>query len=316
MAPKRRTGYDSSMSTSLTEAPTALSIWHADAFTDRPFAGNPAAVCVLPRFGSDVWMQRVATEMALSETAFLVRREDEGPDEARFDLRWFTPAAEVDLCGHATLASAHVLWESGQAPAGKPIRFHTLSGELSAEPTGGCGAVARGETGGGWIELDFPAEVAKPWDEEPSEKVAEAVGVAPERVRQVLANRLDLLVEVENEATVRGLEPDLARITALSCRGVIVTAAATETEGVDFVSRYFAPQFGVPEDPVTGSAHCALAPFWIERLGHERLVGYQVSARGGWVRVRLADGGRRVKLAGQAVTVLRGELAPLAAETG
>lgn len=281
---------------------TTIPLWQADAFTDRPFAGNPAAVCLLPRPADAGWMQRLAAEMNLSETAFLVPRpeaEGELGNVAAFDLRWFTPAAEVDLCGHATLASAHVLWEGGEVPETTPIRFHTQSGPLTAEPAGE-----------GWIELDFPAEPVAPWDEKPKEDVAAALALPPGELRQVTANRLDLLVEVTSEAVVRELAPDLRRISELSCRGVIVTAAATVSEGgaADFVSRYFAPQFGVPEDPVTGSAHCALAPFWAERLGREELVGYQASPRGGVVRVRLAEGGKRVRLAGQAVTVFRGEL--------
>lgn len=286
----------------MSESPS-VPIWQVDAFTDRPFAGNPAAVCLLPQFdercGEASWMQRVAAEMALSETAFLVRREDSAADTPSFDLRWFTPVQEVDLCGHATLASAHVLWESGEVPAGTPIRFHTLSGELHAQPSADPG----------WIELDFPAEPVVPWTDRPVDEVAAALQVPPDRLLQVTANRLDLLVELPDEATVRELAPDLGKIAALSCRGVIVTAgAAAESRGFDFVSRYFAPQFGVPEDPVTGSAHCALAPFWIERLGREPLVGYQASARGGRVRVQRSEDGARIRLGGQAVTVLRGSL--------
>ena len=285
-----------------------IPLWQADAFTDRPFTGNPAAVCLLSRPADAGWMQRLAAEMNLSETAFLVARpeaEGELGRAAAFDLRWFTPAAEVDLCGHATLASAHVLWDGGEVPESLPIHFHTKSGELTARPAEA-----------GWIELDFPAEPVVPWEESPKEDVAAALRLPAEELRQVTANRLDLLVEVTSEGVVRDLDPDLKKISELSCRGVIVTAAtvagtsATVVEGggADFVSRYFAPQFGVPEDPVTGSAHCALAPFWAQRLGREGLLGYQASPRGGVVRVRMADGGKRVRLAGQAVTVFRGEL--------
>jgi PhzF family phenazine biosynthesis protein len=295
--------------------PDAIPLWQADAFTDRPFAGNPAAVCLLPRPADAGWMQRLAAEMNLSETAFLVRRPEADKDlggVAAYDLRWFTPTAEVDLCGHATLASAHVLWDSGTVPPTTPVRFHTKSGELTAQPAGE-----------GWIEMDFPAEPVAPWDESPRSDVAAALRRPVDELRQVTANRLDVLVEVTGEGVVRELQPDLRKISELTCRGVIVTAAATaETAatvsgemsgasmpgGVDFVSRYFAPRFGVPEDPVTGSAHCALGPFWAERLGREELVGYQASPRGGVVRVRLAEGGKRVRLAGQAVTVFRGEL--------
>lgn len=285
-----------------------IPLWQVDAFTHRPFAGNPAAVCLLDRPADAGWMQRLAAEMNLSETAFLVPRpeaEGELGNVAAFDLRWFTPVAEVDLCGHATLASAHVLWDSGEVPKTLPIRFHTKSGELTARPAEE-----------GWIELDFPAEPVAPWEESAKEEVAAALALPPGELRQVTANRLDLLVEVTSESVVRELDPDFLKISELSCRGVIVTAAATAGTAAtvpaggaaDFVSRYFAPQFGVPEDPVTGSAHCALAPFWAERLGREELVGYQASPRGGVVKVRLAEGGERVRLAGQAVTVFRGEL--------
>jgi PhzF family phenazine biosynthesis protein len=302
------------MSETTPSGPDAIPLWQADAFTDRPFAGNPAAVCLLSRPADAGWMQRLAAEMNLSETAFLVRRPDAEGDlgVAAYDLRWFTPTAEVDLCGHATLASAHVLWDSGTVPPGTPVRFHTQSGELTVRPVGE-----------GWIEMDFPAEPVGPWDERPTSDVAAALRLPVDELRQVTANRLDLLVEVKGEGVVRDLEPDPAKLSELSCRGVIVTAAATaETAatvsgemsgasahgGVDFVSRYFAPRFGVPEDPVTGSAHCALGPFWAERLGREELVGYQASPRGGVVRVRLSEGGKRVRLGGQAVTVFRAEL--------
>jgi PhzF family phenazine biosynthesis protein len=262
----------------------SLRIYQADAFTDVPFRGNPAAVCPLPEARGEAWMADVAREMNLSETAFLVRR----PDGA-FDLRWFTPAAEVPLCGHATLASAHVLWETGAAPAGETLRFHTKSGVLTAD-----------RLPDGAIELDFPA---RPTEEAPApEGLADALGAAP---RFVGKSTLDYLVEVASEDVVRGLAPDIRRLRALPVRGVIVTAKAS-TAGFDFVSRFFAPGVGVDEDPVTGSAHCTLAPFWATRLGKAEMTGYQASARGGVVRVRLV--GDRVKLGGRAVTVLRGEL--------
>ncbi len=208
-----------------------------DAFADRPFAGNPAAVCLLPSARDPGWMQLVAREMNLAETAFLVRRTD------GYDLRWFTPSCEVDLCGHATLASAHVLWEEGHFPPDTPVRFHTRSGVLSAACRDGL------------IWLDFPATPAVPTTG-PS-GLEDAVG-AP--IRSVGKTPFDYLVELESEAAVRRLEPDLVRISRLPVRGVIVTAASSG--GQDFVSRFFAPAAGVPEDPVTGSAHCALAPFW------------------------------------------------------
>jgi PhzF family phenazine biosynthesis protein len=260
-----------------------LPIVQVDAFTAEPFAGNPAAVCVLPAPRDERWMQAVAREMNLSETAFLVRRGD-----GAFDLRWFTPVAEVELCGHATLASAHVLWSEGHLPAGETARFQTRSGELRA--------TARAP----WIELDFPATVPAPATAPPG--LGAALGVEPVAV---LTSRFDFLVELDSEAAVRALAPDFRALRSLGVRGVIATAPAV-TAGFDFVSRFFAPGVGVDEDPVTGSAHCALAPFWGARLGRAEMTGYQASARGGVVRVRLA--GDRVILAGQAVTVLRGEL--------
>lgn len=267
-----------------------FAIYQVDAFTDRPFAGNPAGVCPLPAFPDASWMQAVAREMNVAETAFVVRREEPG---AEYDLRWFTPAVEVALCGHATLAAAHLLWEIGAAGAEEPIRFHTLSGPL--------GAARAGE----WVELDFPAEPPAPLAGPPD--LTEILGAVPVWVG---ANRFDLVAELADEATVRGLAPDLRRIQALPYRGVQVTARAA-TPGFDFVSRFFAPAAGVDEDPVTGSAHCCLGPYWSGRLGKNPLLAYQASARGGVVRVETA--GERVKLGGQAVTVLRGELADGAA---
>jgi PhzF family phenazine biosynthesis protein len=253
-----------------------------DSFTDEPFRGNPAAVCVLPGPREAEWMQDVAQEMNLAETAFLVRQGDD------FGLRWFTPTLEVDLCGHATLASAHVLWEEGWLPLDSTARFHSRSGVLTA---------SRGD---GLIWLDFPATPAQP-AEVPSD-LTQGLNVPMQYVGRT---PFDYLVEVESEAAVRGLTPDLVRLTQLGTRGVIVTARA-DSRSHDFVSRFFAPGSGVPEDPVTGSAHCALGPFWAERLQKRELVGYQASPRGGTVRVRLE--GNRVKLGGTAVTVLRGEL--------
>lgn len=259
-----------------------LKIVQVDAFTDRPFAGNPAAVCIVDAPRDPQWMQSVAREMNLSETAFLSGRPDS------FNLRWFTPAAEVDLCGHATLATAHVLWSDEHLPAGATARFHTRSGVLTAD--------RRGD----WIELDFPAQTAAPHDPPPG--LLAALGVRPQFVGK---NKTDFLIEVASEQDVRALAPDFGQFRDLPIRGVIVTSRSA-TSGVDFVSRFFAPGVGVDEDPVTGSAHCALAPHWAPRLGKDEMVGYQASARGGTVRVRVA--GDRVKLAGQAVTVLRGEL--------
>ena len=254
-----------------------------DAFTREPFGGNPAAVCVLPRPADPAWMQRVAREMNLSETAFLVGRES-----GEYDLRWFTPAVEVDLCGHATLASAHVLWEDGHLAPSAPAVFRTRSGRLSA--------ARRGD----WIELDFPAEPPEPAPV--PEGLADALGAQPVHFGR---NRFDCLVEVESEQTVRGLAPDIRGLGALPVRGVIVTARS-DTEKFDFVSRFFAPRAGVDEDPVTGSAHCCLGPYWRGRLGRDAFTAWQASARGGVVKVTVA--GDRVLLSGQAVTVLRGEL--------
>jgi predicted PhzF superfamily epimerase YddE/YHI9 len=267
-----------------------LAIYQVDAFADRPFTGNPAGVCPLPTpgFPAAGWMQAVAAEMNVAETAFLVRRGD-GSGSA-FDLRWFTPAVEVELCGHATLASAHLLWEAGLVAAGEPIRFHTLSGVL--------GAARDGE----WIELDFPAEPASALPEAPP-RLAEMLGASPVWVG---ANRFDLVVELADEGAVRALAPDVRRLGALPYRGILVTARAA-APGYDVVSRFFAPAAGVDEDPVTGSAHCCIGPYWCERLGKNPLLAWQASARGGRVRVELA--GDRVHLGGQAVTVLRGELA-------
>jgi PhzF family phenazine biosynthesis protein len=257
-------------------------IRQVDAFTDEPFGGNPAAVCVLPAEREAAWMQLVAREMNLAETAFLVRRAD------AYHLRWFTPAVEVDLCGHATLACAHVLWEDGHAAAGETLRFQTRSGLLTAGRRDGL------------IWLDFPATPAVEGEVPP--EIGRALGVP---FRFAGRTPFDYLVEVDSEETVRRLTPDLALLGRLAVRGVIVTAAASGS-GRDFVSRFFAPAVGVPEDPVTGSAHCALAPFWSARLGRTELRGYQASARGGLVRVEVA--GDRVRLGGNAVTVLRGEL--------
>lgn len=227
-------------------------------------------------------MRDVAREMNLSETAFLV------PEDGGYRLRWFTPAAEVDLCGHATVASAHVLWQDGHLPPGAQARFHTRSGLLLAD--------RRGE----WIELDFPATPAVPADA-PAGMPA-ALGC---QAKTVMRNKFDYLVELESEEAVRGLAPDFTALKKIAARGIIVTARPS-TPGFDFISRFFAPAVGVDEDPVTGSAHCALAPFWGERLGKTAMTGRQISARGGTVRVRLE--GARVILGGQAVTVMAGEL--------
>ena len=263
-------------------------ISQVDAFTDRPFAGNPAVVCVLAEPVEDQWMQDVAAEMNLSETAFALRLGS----ERKFNLRWFTPKSEVDLCGHATLATAHVLWDEGHLPINEPARFETRSGLLTAR---------RGPSG---IELDFPAEPIEGSITDPDVLASLRLAV-PAQIRFVGRNRFDLLVEVEDEDQVRALQPDIRRLEQLPVRGVIVTSRAASRE-FDFVSRFFAPRLGVDEDPVCGSAHCCLGPYWGEKLGRTELTGHQVSQRGGIVRVRIE--GRRIALIGRAVTVLRGEL--------
>jgi len=254
-----------------------------DAFTDRPFGGNPAAVCLLESPTDDAgWMQRVAVEMNLSETAFVA------PQPEAYSLRWFTPATEVELCGHATLASAHALWEEGIAAPQDPIRFDTLSGRLEARLTAGA------------VQLDFPDEAAGE-----IEQPAELDAILKTPIRWVGNNRFDLLVEVEDETAVRSVQPDLSLLRRLDYRGMLVTARGSGE--FDFVSRCFFPASGVDEDPVTGSAHCCLGPYWAQKLGRSRLRGYQASARGGVVVVECVGG--RVLLEGGAVTVVRGELA-------
>lgn len=259
-----------------------IPIVQVDAFTDDAFAGNPAAVCLLDGPRNERWMQSVANEMNLSETAFLIKRDD------GFDLRWFTPEAEVELCGHATLASAHVLWEEDILGKQEAARFHTRSGLLSA---------TRKE---GWIEMDFPAELQKPAIAPPA--LTRALGTTPVYIGK---NRFDYLVELESEDVLRNLHPDFSVLKTVPARGVIVTAPS-DSKDYDFVSRFFAPAIGINEDPVTGSAHCCLGPYWQKRLKKDFFTAYQASRRGGIVRVNVQ--GDRVMLSGQAVTVFRGEL--------
>ncbi len=257
-------------------------LFQVDAFTSKPFAGNPAAVCILTEPHSDTWMQSVAHEMNLSETAF-VSQGDDG-----FDLRWFTPLLEVDLCGHATLATAHVIWETGIARADKQLSFHTRSGVLHASHLGE------------WIELDFPASGVTPAT--CNIDLEEALAVRPVFVGM---SEFDFLVEVELAQELRDLRPNMELIRQADARGLIVTSPSDRKE-YDFLSRFFAPQSGVHEDPVTGSAHCSLGPHWGEKLGKEEMLAYQASRRGGEVRIRLD--GERVHLGGQAVTVMKAEL--------
>ena len=266
-----------------------LTVVQVDAFTDRPFSGNPAAVCVTDSPLADELMGAIALEMNLSETAFL------HPIEGGYSLRWFTPAAEVDLCGHATLASAHVLWSEGHLADGEPAKFQTRSGWLTAKKQGD------------WIEMDFP-----------SQPVTKASHVLPQlvkslccggNIRAVNKNETNYLVEIQSETALAGLEPDFAEMKKLPVQGIIATAPA-DSDDYDFVSRYFGPAVGIDEDPVTGSAHASLAPYWQEKLGKSAMHAKQISERGGIVRVRFEqdDRSERVIISGQAVTTMRGEL--------
>ena len=259
-------------------------IIQVDAFTNLPFQGNPAAVCVLETPQSTEWMQLIAREMNLSETAFLIKQE------SGFNLRWFTPTIEVPLCGHATLASAHTLWTEGYLKPEEIAHFQTKSGLL------------RARLQGDWIELDFPAnlsEVTTP----PSELVT-ALGVD---IKTTVKNSLGYLVEVESASIVRNLQPNFSLLKTLPVPGLIVTSRGETDSEYDFVSRFFAPGLGIDEDPVTGAAHCCLAPFWRNKLQRDQFIAYQASTRGGVVKVKY-DGGARVFLQGQAVTVMKGEL--------
>ncbi len=256
--------------------------WQVDAFTDRPFRGNPAAVCWLENDAPDDWMQAVAAEMNLSETAF-IRRQHEG-----YSLRWFTPLVEVPLCGHATLASAHVLWTEQFHSLDQSIHFHTRSGVLRCNWQDGL------------IEMDFPATPAYAVD--PPVGLLESLGVSPVFVGK---SQFDHLVVVENAQQVRSLSPNFERMKTVSTRGVMVTSRSDDSR-YDFISRFFAPAVGIDEDPVTGSAHCCLGPYWADKIGKTTMTAFQASARGGVVQVRVL--GDRVILGGHAVTVWQGEL--------
>ncbi len=256
---------------------TEYLLFQVDSFTDQLFKGNPAGVCLLPAWQTEAWMMSLAAEMNLSETAFLVKVED------GFNLRWFTPSVEVDLCGHATLASAHILFETGIVPDDQTIRFHTRSGLLLANK--------RKE----WIELDFPLRKCEVSGE--NEQLIEAVEMPPDEIYKTGDN---MLYYYEDENTVRRMQPDFEKIACVAIHGLIVTAPSNKPP-FDFVSRFFAPSLGINEDPVTGSAHCSLAPFWQQRLHKDTMIGYQASKRGGVVKVRVS--GERVYISGQAVTV-------------
>jgi PhzF family phenazine biosynthesis protein len=261
-----------------------MRIYTVDSFTNQFFKGNPAGVCVLGNPVPDAWMQSLAAEMRHSETAFLLGGEDGEP----YSLRWFTPSVEVALCGHATLATAHVLYSTETVP--ETLEFSTKSGILST---------TRDKSG--LITMDFPVKVLR--EVSPPPGLIEALGVKPLWTGK---NVWDYLVEVESEEAVRAVSPDFRALEAVDARGIIVTARASQSSDADYVSRFFAPRVGVPEDPVTGSAHCALAPYWSGKIGTDALVGAQLSERGGVVRTTMR--GDRVELAGHAVTVLSGEL--------
>ena len=257
-----------------------MKIYQVDAFTDKPFSGNPAGVCILDSKPTDEWMQDIASEMNLAETAFLLKEGD------GYSLRWFTPTFEIDLCGHATLASAHILMEKGYIIEGQEVNFYTKSGLLTAVLQDG------------WIRLNFPATPEK--EEKAPVELIEALNIDPIYVGK---NIFDYIVEVENEEIVRNLEPDFTKLLKVDMRGVIVTSRSKD---YDFVSRFFAPEIGVFEDPVTGSAHCCLGPYWKSKLGKDELIAYQASSRGGVLRVQVVDD--RVLILGKAVTVLEGEI--------
>ncbi len=259
-----------------------IPLYQVDAFTNRPFSGNPAAVCLLSEPLSDAFQQDLAMENNLAETAYLLKEGD------AYRLRWFTPLTEVDLCGHATLASAHILWEMGELKPTEQARFQTRSGLLTADRYGD------------WITLNFPALLSEPV--EAPQGLAEALGAEPVAVYK---SRFDLLILFESEQAVRELSPNFQALGQIPARGFIVTAKAEAGE-FDFVSRFFAPAVGIDEDPATGSAHCALTPFWAQKLGKSDFIAYQASKRGGVLRLRLE--GERVLLMGQAVTVLKGEV--------
>ncbi len=257
-------------------------IFQVDAFTNKPFAGNPAGVCVMDDAAPLKWMKDIAAEMNLSETAFLY------PDKSGYNLRWFTPEVEVDLCGHATLASAHILWEQGFLDRTQTGVINTLSGKLTAEWVDG------------WIKLDFPSQ--PPRAVEAPNGLKEIIGAAPVYTGK---NDNNYLIEVESEETVRNVKPDMNGLLE-KMNGRVIVTGRSESDEYDFVSRFFAPGMGINEDPVTGSAHCCLGPYWKDRLGKCELMAYQASSRGGELKVHMA--GDRVHLFGQAVTVFEADL--------
>ncbi|MBL4736330.1 MAG: PhzF family phenazine biosynthesis protein [Flavobacteriales bacterium] len=259
-----------------------MKIYQVDAFASRPFSGNPAAVCILEEEKDEEWMQAMANEMNLSETAYLLK------NGSSYDLRWFTPNFEEDLCGHATLAAAHILWETELLATQEHAVFETKSGKLTAK---------RVENE---IELNFPSEIASPCDL--PKEIANSLGVDTVYTGQ---NRMDYLVELESPGVLRSLQPDFKEMSKVSTRGVIVTSLSDVPE-YDFLARFFAPRHGIDEDPVTGSAHCCTGPYWREKLGKETLRAFQASERGGEVNIGFAED--RVLLRGNAITILKGEI--------
>jgi len=259
-----------------------MKLYQVDAFTDKIFSGNPAGICLLTSPKDDTWMQGLAMEMNISETAFLEKIRD------GYNLRWFTPNSEVDLCGHATLASAHILWETGELDVTSAARFHTKSGLLTANKKDG------------WIELNFPREDER--EAPPPPELIRGLGVNPLYTGR---NRMDYIVEVESEDILRLIDPDMEALKKVKTRGIIVTSPSKSGE-FDFVSRFFCPILGVNEDPVTGSAHCCLGPYWQKKLKKDSLHAFQASARGGELRVKVS--GERVFISGKAITVFTAEM--------
>ncbi len=259
-------------------------IIQVDAFTNTPFQGNPAAVCVLEKPQTTEWMQLIAREMNLSETAFILKQE------SNFNLRWFTPTTEVPLCGHATLASAHTLWSEEYLKPEEIANFQTKSGLLTARLQED------------WIELDFQANFSEVTT--PPPELATALGV---NIKTTVKNSLGYLVELESASVIRNLQPNFSLLKTLSVPGIIVTSVGETNSEYDFVSRFFAPELGIDEDPVTGAAHCCLAPFWHNKLQQDEFLAYQASFRGGLVKIKY-NGGARVFLQGQAVTIMKGEI--------
>tara|TARA_Y100000814_G_scaffold226060_1_gene169999 strand:+ start:434 stop:1228 length:795 start_codon:yes stop_codon:yes gene_type:complete len=259
-------------------------LFHVDAFTQFPFSGNPASVCVLPSPADETWMQRVASEINLSETAFICKK-----DSGSYFLRWFAPKGEVDLCGHATLASAHVLWNEGLHPYEQKIRFVTNSGIISCK------------TSENWIQMKFP--VIEFEEKDLPKGIVDSIGIVPKFCAKTSLN--DFLLEVESEDVLKDLNPNFQKLQELECRGLIVTASSGDND-FDFLSRFFAPSIGIDEDPVTGSSHCSLGTFWSDKLSKKILIGKQISEREGIIKVCIEQ--NNIILSGQAVTLIRSEL--------